>query len=852
MQVLVEEYDATREEMKASNEELQSSNEELRSTMEELETGKEELQSMNEELRTLNQENRNRLDELKQLSGDLQNLLTSTNIATLFLDRELRIVWFTPKVGELFSIRTADRGRLLSDFSGQLGNKELLADAKQVLEFLVPITREVCDEQGRWYLSRVSPYRSTDDRIEGVVLTFVDFSDRRKAEKTLRQTQERLEVALEAAQMGIWELDIASGMTQTNTRHNQIFGHSAGDIEWGLEAFKRQLLPEDLAVFDEAFESALRTGTLEVEFRVRWPDGSVHWVYDRGRVAFEADGQPRKMSGVTLETTEHRRFEQRYRSLFKSIDEGFCMIEVVFDENDKPVDLHYLEANLAFETHSGLTDVVGKKTSELMPELEEHWFEIYGRVAKTGKSERFTHRAASLNNSDFDVFAFRIDEPGENHVALLFENVTERMDFERSLKKAKRIAEDANLSRGDFLANMSHEIRTPMTAILGHADILAEQLTDTGQLASLETIRRNGGFLLEIINDILDLSKIDAGHMQVKIEPVRLDILLGDVAKLMELKAKEKGLALHFEFDGKLPGVIETDPLRLRQILVNLIGNAVKFTNEGSIRIVIRHLSAESKVAARRELSGDRETDGSRRAANACQIQFDVIDTGIGISPEQIARLFQPFVQADASHTRQYGGTVLGLTISRRLAKTLGGNLSVHSVDGEGSTFTVVVECGNVDDNVLEELQVVAPEPAGESTVPVRLDATIVVVDDRRDIRFLAQHFIEKSGGTVVTADNGLEGIELIARRQQAGEPVDAVLMDMQMPVMDGYYAARTLRERGFTAPIIALTANAMSSDRDECLAAGCTDQVPKPINGPDLIRLLAKHLSTASPADLV
>ena len=855
MQGLVEEYDTTREEMKASNEELQSSNEELRSTMEELETSKEELQSMNEELRTLDQENRHRLDELKQLSGDLQNLLTSTNVATLFLDRELRIVWFTPKVGELFSIQTADRGRSLGDYTSQLGNKELLADAKQVLKLLVPITREVCDEQGRWYASRVSPYRSTDDRIEGVVLTFVDFSDRRKAEKTLRQTQERLEVALEAAQMGIWELDIASGMAQTNTRHNQIFGHSAGDIEWGLEAFKRQLLPEDLPVFDVAFESALRTGVLEVEFRIRWPDGSVHWVYDRGRVAFEADGQPRTMSGVTLETTEHRRFEQRYRSLFESIDEGFCMIEVLFDENDKPVDFQYLEANVAFETHSGLTDAVGKKASELMPELEEHWFEIYGRVAKTGTSERFTHRAASLNNSDFDVFAFRIDEPGENHVALLFENVTERMDFERSLKKAKRIADEANRSRGDFLANMSHEIRTPMTAILGHADILAEQLTDTGHLASLETIRRNGGFLLEIINDILDLSKIDAGHMQVNIEPARLDILLGDVARLMELKAKEKSLELHFEFDGKLPRVIETDLLRLRQILVNLIGNAIKFTSEGSIRIVIRYLSKTEPTALAAGLANgtnqgprpEASTDGSREnELNVCQIQFDVIDTGIGISPEQIARLFQPFVQADASLTRQYGGTGLGLTISGRLAQSLGGNLSVRSVHGEGSTFTVVVDCGNVDDNVLEELQVVAPEPAIKPTVPVRLDATIVVVDDRRDIRFLAQHFIERSGGTVVTADNGLDAIELIARRLQNSEPVDAVLMDMQMPVMDGYEAARTLRERGFTAPIIALTANAMSSDRDECLQAGCTDHLPKPIDGHHLIQLIAKHLSSA------
>ncbi len=363
--------------------------------------------------------------------------------------------------------------------------------------------------------------------------------------------------------------------------------------------------------------------------------------------------------------------------------------------------------------------------------------------------------------------------------------------------------------------------------------------------------------------------------MPVNIERVRLDVLVSDVTRLMTVRAEDQGLALEVEFDGKLPRVIKTDPSRLRQILLNLVGNAIKFTREGSVRIVIRHISAPrglpSPPALRGRRAGDEgasrndgpplpsksssedspspptplpeagrgEPDSSGNAA--CQIQIDIIDTGIGITAEQIAKLFQPFVQADESQSRQYGGTGLGLTISRRLAQALGGDLTVTSTAGEGSTFTVVVDCGNVEDNELETLQIVAEKPAEISAKEIRLNATIVIVDDRRDIRFLAQHFIERAGGTVVTVDNGLEGIELIARRQQAGEPIDAVMMDMQMPVMDGYEAAKKLRDSGFTAPIIALTANAMSSDRDQCLEAGCTDHIAKPIDGAKLLRLLAK-----------
>ncbi len=375
-----------------------------------------------------------------------------------------------------------------------------------------------------------------------------------------------------------------------------------------------------------------------------------------------------------------------------------------------------------------------------MPNLEAQWLATYGRVAQSGKPERFTQRAAALDNRYFDVYAFRIDEPGENHIAILFENVTEQRNAERSLKKAKRIAEEANRSRGDFLANMSLEIRTPMTAILGHTALLVEHLVGTKHASSVETIRRNGGFLLEIINDILDLSKIDAGQMPVNIERVRLDVLVSDVTRLMTVRAKEQGLALEVDFDGKLPRMIQTDPLRLRQILLNLVGNAIKFTREGSIRIVVRHLSAPHTLPSPSVLRGRREPDhsalprsGIRQNSDAdrilanpatpelidCQIQFDIIDTGIGITAEQIARLFQPFMQADASQTRQYGGTGLGLAISRRLAQALGGDLNVTSTPGQGSTFTVMVNCGNVDDDELEALHLVAAKPAEISTAEI-------------------------------------------------------------------------------------------------------------------------------------
>ena len=390
-------------------------------------------------------------------------------------------------------------------------------------------------------------------------------------------------------------------------------------------------------------------------------------------------------------------------------------------------------------------------------------------------------------------------------------DVNDRKAFEESLKLAKEVAENANRSRGEFLANMSHEIRTPMAAILGHAEILRDHLKDPDNIQVVETIRRNGNFLLGIINDILDLSKIDAGMMEVDRKPVRPDAIVAEIRSLMDVRASEKQISLGIEFAGPIPETIESDAVRLRQILVNLVGNAIKFTDAGEVRIKVGYDSGTAKLS------------------------FEVIDTGIGIDPSQFTSLFEPFVQADSTSTRAFGGTGLGLAICRRLAQALGGEVTVESTPRRGSKFMLSIGAQSPGELVEPNLSVdIKAESYNED---IRLSASVLVVDDRRDIRYLAQHFIERAGGTVLTATNGQEAVDFIS---DSNSPhVDVIVMDMQMPVMDGYDATRELRRRGYKVPIIALTANAMKSDRDECMAAGCSDYTTKPLDSGRLIAMI-------------
>ena len=400
----------------------------------------------------------------------------------------------------------------------------------------------------------------------------------------------------------------------------------------------------------------------------------------------------------------------------------------------------------------------------------------------------------------------------------------------RELSTAKRRAEAATQAKSEFLANMSHELRTPMTAILGYTQLMMEEgdLTRAPKrrVEQLKTIHRNGEHLMRVLTDILDLSKIEAGKIElerISTDPARI---IADVESVMSVSAAEKNIGFEVEYIGPIPGEIQTDPTRLRQILMNLVGNAIKFTERGGVRIV---------------------TELTQNDAGAPQLRIAVSDTGPGLAPEALERIFGAFNQADASTTRKYGGTGLGLTISRQLAQLLGGDIEVNSVDGHGCTFFFTIGIGPVEgplvvrDPTLREPTEVTDDGETAQEVIERVRETgpggrILVVEDGEDNRRLVRTVLERAGFQVAQAENGEVGLELALRERDSGEPFDLILMDMQMPVMDGYEATRRLRSASYTGPIVALTAHTMEGDREQCIKAGCDAFSTKPLDRRQLL----------------
>ena len=400
------------------------------------------------------------------------------------------------------------------------------------------------------------------------------------------------------------------------------------------------------------------------------------------------------------------------------------------------------------------------------------------------------------------------------------------------LVTARDAAEAASRAKSDFLAKMSHEIRTPMTAILGYADLLREDaLSATDREEHLTTIRRNGEHLLAVINDILDVSKIEAGKMTTERIEASPGEIIADVASLMRARAHEKQVSLTVEYEGEIPAAIKTDPTRLRQILVNIVGNAVKFTEKGSVRLGAKLCRGEN--------------------GQPDQMRFSVIDSGIGMSQEQMDRLFAPFSQGDDSMARRFGGTGLGLTISRSLAQLLGGKLWCESEPGKGSQFYVTIDAGALDGiaMVSDQTEAVSSQQT-EKPQKVELDCRVLLLEDGADNQRLISFLLRKAGATVEIAENGKIGLDRALEAEAAGEPFDVILTDMQMPVMDGYTATRKLREHGYDRPIIALTAHAMTDDSLKCVDAGCDDFASKPVNRQKLLEMIDRYARKVAQAD--
>ncbi|MBY0316909.1 MAG: response regulator [Bdellovibrionales bacterium] len=404
-------------------------------------------------------------------------------------------------------------------------------------------------------------------------------------------------------------------------------------------------------------------------------------------------------------------------------------------------------------------------------------------------------------------------------------DIDDMKNIEKDLIRAKEESLAANQAKSNFLANMSHEIRTPLGVVLGFSELLAApEISSADRDLYLATIQKNGELLSRLIGDVLDLSKIEAGHIQIERAPFSLPDFLFNSIQSFQHQAEEKGIRLSATLETSIPTVINSDPMRLRQIMMNVVGNAIKFTEKGEVKIQVK---------------------ATKNAQGQGLLQIAVTDEGLGITEEQAAKLFKPFIQADSSTTRKYGGTGLGLALSRKLANKLGGDVVLsESALNKGSTFIITLDTGSLNDikfvdrvGTLHREDTPVPRLVGDLLSGVK----VLLAEDSPDNQTLISHFLSLAGAKVQLADNGQQAVDLALDGN-----FDIVLMDIQMPVLDGYQATRQLRSLNYVKPILALTAHALKEERERSLAAGCDDHLTKPVHREQLLQRIAQHCRRA------
>src|SRR5579871_111693 len=658
------------------------------------------------------------------------------------------------------------------------------------------------------------PNRALLSMIEALGSQIGQFIKRRRTEEELRVSRERFEVAMQGSRDGVWDWDLRSNQVYYSPRWKSMLGYEDHEISNHFDEWEKLLHPEDRERSLAAVRAYLDglAPVYDLEHRLRHKDGSYRWILTRGVALRDATGKPYRMAGSHTDITGRKQAEQALRdseALYHSLVETlplhvyrkdlqgrftfgnrlFCQtIGKPLNEIVGTTDFDYYPADLAEKYRQDDRRVSDQK--EILNEVEEHHKpdgeKIYVQVLKT------------------PVYDSRGQVIGTQGI---FWDVSDRRRAMEEMRKAKEAAESANRAKSAFLANMSHEIRTPMNAIIGMTELVLETDLHAEQREYLDLVKKSADSLLAVINDILDFSKVEAGRLELDTVAFGLRDHLGDTLNTLAPRAYQKGLELACHVAPHLPDRLLGDPVRLGQILVNLVGNALKFTERGEVVVGV---------------------DGMVENSDEVLLQVAVKDTGIGVPEDKRELIFDPFTQADGSTTRQYGGTGLGLTIARRLVEMMGGRIWVESEPGKGSTFhfTAVV-------TVAADVPARSPRhaPAGE-TAPLR----ILLAEDNTVNQFLAMRLLEKQGHSVRTVTNGRDAVAAIAVEQ-----FDVALMDLQMPEMDGLEATALVRarERGTSQrlPIIALTANAMVGDEERCLAAGMDGYVPKPI---DVSRLRA------------
>lgn len=685
-------------------------------------------------------------------------------------------------------------------------------------------------------------------KLRGV---FQDITSQHAARRKLEQTESRLSVALSAANIGLWEWDIRESMCFFNETYYSMLGYEHEAFPMNFEAWESLVHPEDIEnAKQELFEYLQEDqGDFSTEFRMRTADGTWFWIRSLGEVVErDANGKPTRMVGVHVDFDYIKRLNRAFEKIVE-MEARPSLADACIEISRHTAELFGVDFAAIVQVPEGEASTTakvvggfhnGNPITEVEYELEgtpcDHAMRVPFSVVNEGVAKAYPADTMLTDMRAEGYASVRLQDSNGRTTGLLIIIHSEQLpsDYkikptmrviaaraaaelenrrvELGLQQAVRETEQANRAKSEFLANMSHEIRTPMTAILGYTDLILDPASDSLNFADyVKTIKKNAMHLMTIINDILDVSKIESGRVEIEqlgVNPVKL---IDEAVELMRPNAELKGISLSSTRMSSIPTHIITDPTRLRQIVLNLLSNAIKFTEQGGVMIELDYLPQADQLCVR------------------------CIDTGIGMTSEQRDKVaaFESFTQADGSTARKFGGTGLGLKVSSMLAGLLGGQLEVESGFGEGSTFTLRIEAGVANASHAKEHD--APREASKLSIAKNALAgcRVLLAEDGPDNQKLISVLLERVGAEITIVENGQLAIDAITESPDA---FDLILMDIQMPEVDGHEATKRLRESGCKIPIIALTAHAMPSDRAKCLSAGCEAYLAKPLNFDELI----------------
>ncbi|HEX4151788.1 MAG TPA: chemotaxis protein CheB [Steroidobacteraceae bacterium] len=842
LQTHVEAFEATNEELKASNEEVMSINEELRSTNEELETGKEELQSLNEELTTVNTQLQNKLFELEALTNDLDNLLSSTDIAVVFLDTQLNVRRFTPSINDLLTLIPADVGRPLAHLAQKFTDGDLIADAAQVLAKLVPRESEVLSHSRRWYLRRTLPYRTEDNRIAGVVITFIDITARKQAEQAILTVQERLQAAIEQMPAAVLMVEAPSGKLVLANRQaaalfNQPFPPPYLGQNWvatysAFRGFHADGRPYEPAEWPLARALAAGEVVIDEEMGFVRPDGSPGTLSMSTSPTRNAAGALIAVVAAFWDITERKRAQ----AVLRESEERLRLL--IASAHDYAIFMLDAQARIT-SWNSGAEQVTGYREEDILGQSIAVLFTAEDRAARIPEQE--IERAADTGSALDERWHLRkdgsrfwasgvmtaaraADGNPKGFVKIMRDN-TERKATEERLQEAlawaqqhRNAAESANRAKDEFISTVSHELRTPLNTIRVWSRLLMSgKIEGADIIKGGETIDRAALSQQQLIDDLLDVSRMATGHLRLAMRDTFLISMVEAAIETVRPLAHSRDISLEADLSPEV-GIVHADPDRLQQVILNLLANAVKFSSTGG-RIEV-----------------------SLRRLNEQRVEIGVKDYGMGIRADFLPHVFDRFRQAEAGADRRYNGLGLGLAIAHQLVELHGGAISAHSAaEGQGATFII-------DLPLQRRYPAIEPEAATREIKNGNdlRGLEVLLVEDDTLTREATQRLLEQCGAQVRAVNSASRAREAFEIR-----PPNLIVADIGMPGEDGNAFLKWLRqieqEQGSSrVPAVAVTAFARAEDRERSLKAGFDDHLPKPVDPDRLIRVLAQLAAKA------